>query len=194
MSVRIATEQDIPAMLAIYRPYVENTTFSFEYAPPSLEEFTRRFRSYTAQFPWLVWEEQAQVLGYAYAAAPFERTAYRWCAEPSIYLAPEAQGRGVGRQLYALLEQILAAQGYHVLYTVVTSENTGSVAFHQAVGYRTAAVFPNCGCKFGRWLGTVWLEKRLCCGKIPDSAPIPWPVFVKTDRNFLKVLDKMPLS
>ena len=194
MSVRIATAQDLPAMLAIYSPYVENTTYSFEYTPPTLEAFTARFQSYTAQFPWLVWEENGEVLGYAYAAAPFERAAYQWCAEPSIYLSPPARGKGIGRRLYGVLEEILCRQGYQVLYAVITSENQASLAFHKALGYGTTAVFPDCGFKFGRWLGTVWMEKRLTSVQIPRQMPVSWRELVKIDRNFLKVLDKMPLS
>lgn len=194
MSIRFAELGDLPAMLAIYTPYVENTTYSFEYTPPTLEVFTARFKAYTVQFPWLVWEENGQVLGYAYAAAPFERAAYQWCAEPSIYLAPQAQGKGIGRLLYTTLERILLRQGYQVLYAIITSENPGSLAFHKALGYETTAEFPNCGFKFGRWLGTVWMEKRLSPVEIPSTPPVSWQDFVKIDRNFLKVLDKMPLS
>lgn len=70
MHIRFATKEDLPHMLEIYRPYVENTTVSFEYVCPSLEEFSHRFTSYTREFPWLVWEEEGEVLGYAYACAP----------------------------------------------------------------------------------------------------------------------------
>ena len=111
MSIRIATENDLPQILAIYGPYVENTTISFEYDIPTAEAFRDRFRSITKQFPWLVWEEDGVILGYAYSCAPFERAAYRWCAEPSIYLMPEARGKGIGRKLYEALEQILTEQG-----------------------------------------------------------------------------------
>lgn len=194
MSIRIATVQDVPAMLRIYAPFVEQTTYSFEYEPPTLEAFTARFETYTAQFPWLVWEEKGEILGYAYAAAPFARAAYRWCAEPSIYLAPKAHGRGIGRQLYTALEEILRRQGYQVLYAIITAENAPSLAFHEALGYRTLSVFPNCGFKFGRWLGITWMEKRLSSVQIPSEPPVSWQEVVKIDRNFLKVLDKMPLS
>ena len=70
MSIRFAAEHDLPAMLAIYRPYVENTTYSFEYDVPCLRTFTQRFYDHIAQFPWLVWEEEGTVLGYAYAGPP----------------------------------------------------------------------------------------------------------------------------
>ena len=102
--IRIAAKADIPAILDIYAPYILNTTATFEYTVPSLEEFTARFENITSQFPWLVWEENGTVLGYAYGSAPFERAAYRWCAEVSIYIAPHAKGQGIGRKLYAALE------------------------------------------------------------------------------------------
>ena len=112
MSVRLATAQDIPRILEIYEPYVKNTAISFEYAVPTLEEFTQRFSKITAQFPWLVWEENGVVLGYAYGSLPFERAAYQWSAEASIYLCPEAWGKGIGKKLYAALEALLRQQGY----------------------------------------------------------------------------------
>ena len=174
MSIRIATEQDLPAILAIYAPFVTQTTVSFEYEVPSLEEFTRRFQTITAQFPWLVWEEAGQILGYAYASAPFERAAYRWCAEPSIYLAPSAKGQGIGRKLYEALESILQKQGYRLLYAIITSENRDSLSFHEHLGYRHLADFPGCGYKFGRNLGITWMEKPLPFVEKTSIFPIPW--------------------
>lgn len=183
MGIRIATEQDILPMLDIYRHYVENTTYSFEYTVPTTEEFIHRFQSVTAWFPWLVWEEDGQILGYAYGSAPFERAAYQWCSELSVYLRPESRGKGIGRKLYEAAEEILKKQGYHRVYAIITSENQDSMAFHRAVGYETVAVFPECGIKFGRILGTVWMEKQLNPVKIPTQPPIPWSCVVKIDRN-----------
>ena len=172
--IRFATEHDLPAMLDIYRPYVEKTTYSFEYEVPTPEVFRDRFRDHVAQFPWLVWEEAGTVLGYAYAGAPWERAAYRWCAEVSIYLAPEIHGRGIGRALYARLEEILARQGYRMVYAVITEENEGSIAFHAACGYRSLPTFRNAGFKHGRWLGVTWMEKELAGDALPNSFPRKW--------------------
>ena len=192
--IRFAHTGDIPQILAIYAPFVENTTTSFEYTVPTLEAFTRRFEEKTAQFPWLVWEEDGQVLGYAYGSAPFERAAYGWCAEVSIYLHPSVHGRGIGRKLYRVVEELLRLQGYWKVYAIVTSENHSSISFHEAVGYTTTAVFPKCGFKFGRWIGTIWLEKLLNLGEMPTQPPVAiWDV-VKNNRNLQEVLDKMPLS
>ena len=148
MSIREATPADVPAMLEIYAYFVEHTAVSFEYETP-----TR---------------------GYIYAGAPFERAAYRWCAEISCYLAPEARGRGVGRQLYARTEEILRAQGYRTVYAVVTSANAPSMAFHKALGYREFAKFAACGFKNGAWYDVSWLEKRLQPDGAPERFPISW--------------------
>ena len=174
MSIRAATEADIPAMLAIYGPYVETTTYSFEYDVPCSRTFTQRFYEHIQQFPWLVCEEEGKVLGYAYAGAPFERAAYRWDAESSIYLAPEAQGRGIGRALYTALEEILVKQGYRNLYAIITAENTGSLEFHYKMGFEPMAVFPDCGYKMGRWLGVAWLRKQLAPLGQPEGFPQKW--------------------
>lgn len=192
--IRMAAEPDIPAILDIYAPYVENTVYSFEYSAPTLPVFTQRFQTITERFPWLVWEEDGKVLGYAYGSAPFHRAAYNWCAEVSIYIAPSAQGKGIGRRLYAALEQLLALQGFQVVYSIVTSGNSASLAFHKAVGYRFLAEFPACGFKHNRWHGIIWLEKRLSSVDIPTQMPIPWKDFVKNHRNLANILDILTLS
>ena len=192
--IRIATENDIPAMLAIYTPYVLNTTYSFEYTPPTLEQFRTRFLKYTAQCPWLVWEENGQLVGYAYGSLPFERAAYAWCSEVSIYLAPEFHSRGIGRKLYAAVEEILWRQGYQIIYALITSENEGSLRFHEKVGYTYCAQFPGCGIKFGKRLGVIWMEKTANADKIPGHPPVPWTTLVESDRKLTDVLASLPLS
>ena len=173
MSVRMAKLQDVPRILEIYGPYVEHTAVSFEYTVPTLEAFTQRFLKITARFPWLVWEEDGEILGYAYGTLPWERAAYQWDASASIYLCPQARGRGIGRKLYAELERLLQRQGYRKVYAVITTDNEASARFHQAVGYRHTATFPNCGYKFGKWYGTVWMEKDLNTWDTPPREPVP---------------------
>ncbi len=192
--LRLAKEADIPAMVDIYAPYVLSTTYTFEYTVPTLEAFTERFRLCTRQCPWLVWEEDGAVLGYAYGSLPFDRAAYAWCSEVSVYIAPAAQRRGVGRSLYTALEHILFLQGYRVIYALITSENHASLAFHQEMGYRFTACMSDCGIKFGRQLGVVWMEKRQNVVEIPSVSPVPWQSIVKNDRNFADILDNLSLS
>ena len=158
-------------MLAIYAPFVEHTAVSFEYDVPTEAEFARRLEEHQAAFPWLVCEENGRVMGYAYAGRAFERAAYGWNAEISCYLAPELRGRGVGRRLYARIEEILTRLGYYKLFAVVTSANAPSVAFHRALGFREAACFRNVGYKQGGWYDVLWLEKTLCARPEPQCLP-----------------------
>lgn len=194
MSLRIASEGDLPRILEIYRPYVENTTVTFEYETPTPEAFRQRFLEITARFPWLVWEEQGEVLGYAYACAPFARPAYSWIAEPSIYLDPGARGRGIGKKLYSALEALLSLLGYQLSYAIITSENEGSLAFHERHGYTVLAHFPACAYKHGRCLGITWMEKRLNPAELPSNMPKAFSAFVKNRENFTKILDILSLS
>ena len=191
--IRIATLQDVPEMLAIYTPYVENTTVSFEYEPPTPEEFTRRFTTYTRQFPWLVWEEAGTILGYAYASAPFTREAYGWCAEPTVYLRPEARGKNIAAQLYEVLEEILFRQGYQVLYALVCGENAPSRRFHEKQGYQKTAEFVDIGFKMGRWLSLIWYEKRQKIGTIPSNPPCPWEQVVHNAESRCDILGKLSI-
>lgn len=173
MAIRMATVADVPDILAIYAPYVEKTAISFEYTVPTREAFTQRFLGITRQFPWLVWEADGQILGYAYGSLPFERAAYQWSCEASIYLHPDAHRKGIGKQLYAALESLLQQQGYRKVYAIITTANRASVAFHEAVGYRLTATMPDCGYKFGQWHGTLWMEKELNRWENPPQEPIP---------------------
>jgi len=192
--IRPATEKDVPEILAIYAPYVEHSTATFEYDVPCSRSFLQRFYDITAQFPWLVWEENGSLLGYAYASAPYSRAAFSWCAEPSIYLRPEAKGTGIAAKLYAVLEKILRLQGYQVLYALITAENAASIRFHEKNGYRLQAEFPDCGFKFGRWLGLVWMEKRLKIVHSPSAFPCPWQSIVQDAETFSNILDSLSLS
>ena len=192
--IRIATPEDLPQILAIYGPYVRDTTHSFEYEIPTMAAFARRFEDITAQFPWLVWEENGKVLGYAYGSLPFSRAAYRWSCEASIYLAPQAQGKGIGRRLYAALEEILKRQGYQKVYAIITQENTGSIVFHEKLGYQFCAQMPGCGFKHGRWLGIVWLEKQLNFIESPHNFPVSWTSVVENNGKSCDILAILSLS
>ena len=192
--IRIATENDVPQLLAIYTPYILNTTYTFEYDVPTEAEFLQRFRRLTAQFPWLVWEEDGKILGYAYGSAPFERAAYNWCAEDSVYLLPEAQGRGIGSRLVTALEKVLFYQGYQRIYALITAENQLSIAFHKKLGYTLRGELPDAGIKFGRKVGVVWMDKAGNFVEIPSSFPTPWSAIIQDGQTFSDILDILSLS
>ncbi len=174
MAIRRVRTEDIPAMLEIYRYFVEETAVSFEYTLPDREAFEQRVVEHVAEYPWLVWEENGQVLGYAYAGRAFERAAYSWCAEISCYLDPSIRGKGIGRTLYECIEEMLRKQGCRKVFAVVTSANQASVVFHKAIGYKQTAVFPKVGFKLGAWYDVIWLEKQLCDYGTPEGFPQPW--------------------
>lgn len=166
--IRAARPEDARALLEIYAPYVKETAITFEYQVPSEEEFRRRIETILKRYPYLVAEQNGEVLGYAYAHPFHERAAYGWTAEASIYLAKEARGRGLGRKLYETLEALLVRMGVRNLYACVAYPEqedeylTGySAAFHTHMGYRKAGHLHQCGYKFGRWYGMLYLEKFL---------------------------------
>ena len=169
--VRLATAADIPAMRRVYRPYVEETTVSFEYETPSEEQFAARIGAIMAKYPVFVCTEEGAVCGYAYAAPAFERRAYAWCADLSVYVERDRRGHGMGKKLERAVSMACRALGYRKLYALVTEENAASVAFHEAAGYRTIACFPEQGYKMGRWLGVLWLEKELCGAACAENFP-----------------------
>ena len=172
--LRVAREEDAPGLLEIYAPYVEQTVVSFEYTAPTVEEFARRIRETLARHPYLVWEEDGALLGYAYAHPYAARPAYQWSAELTVYLRQGAARRGLGSRLYGALFELLRLQGVRTVYGCVTAENALSVAFHQALGFREAGRFAQVGYKHGRWLDVLWLEKPIAPAGEPQPL-VPFP-------------------
>ena len=194
MKIRFAKVEDLSQILAIYAPYVEETAVSFEYTVPTMEVFKNRFLTITAQYPWLVWEEKGEILGYAYGSAPFERAAFSWCAESSIYLRRDQRGKGIGKQLQLALEALLKMQGYGLLYALVTTDNPASIAFHEKLGFSHLATFPGCGWKLGAWHGIVWLEKKLNYLEKVDTFPLSISKIVENDDELSVILERLALS
>ena len=108
--IRVATPQDAGALLAIYAPYVTDTAITFEYEVPSLTEFRERIRHTLERYPYLVMEQDGEILGYAYAGPFKERAAYDWAVETTIYVKQGMKKQGIGRKLYQALEDILIRQ------------------------------------------------------------------------------------
>ena len=167
--IRMAKESDAAALLAVYLPYME-TTITFEYDAPSLEEFTRRVRSTLEEYPYLLCEENGEVLGYAYAHRFKPRAAYQWDAELSIYVSRTVYSRGIGQALYGALIDLLQAQGVRNVYGVITSDNERSLRFHKRMGFTDAGTHRKTGYKNGRWHDIVYLSRHL------DGEDPPAPV------------------
>jgi L-amino acid N-acyltransferase YncA len=156
-------------MLEIYRPYVEGSVVSFEQEVPRVDEYVARVRKYLAGWAGVVAEAGGQVLGYAYGCSHRERAAYRWSVETSVYVAQDAQGRGIGRSLYGALIPMLARAGYCNAYAGVALPNPASVGLHQAVGFKPIGTFPRVGHKFGEWCDVAWFH--LVLRDAPPAAP-----------------------
>ena len=150
---RIASQDDAEAIAAVYRPYVEDSRISFEDVAPDAAEMAGRIAgNVPGLHPWLVAEEHRRVLGYA-ASSPFRtRRAYRWCVETSIYLTPEACGRGIGRALLTQLLDRLQSQGFVSAIGAITLPNDPSVRLHEALGFTHAGTYRGVGFKFGEWI------------------------------------------
>lgn len=155
-TLRLVHTQDIPQILDIYRPFIENTTTSFETEVPSLESFTQRVKSYSQAAPWLVAVADQEVMGYAYATAHRSRGAYRWSQEVTVYIHPEHRKKGIARALYAKLLELLRVMGYKLALGIITLPNEPSVAFHSSMGFKHIGDMPDIGFKFGSWHTTSW--------------------------------------
>lgn len=161
LRIRDATAADAEATAAIYRPFVTDTTVSFELEPPSVDEFAQRILSAQSKWAWLVAERGGRIAGYAYASSFRPRAAYRWSVEVSAYTDPSFRGQGVGRALYERLIAILVAKGYCTAYAGITLPNEPSVRFHQALGFTAVGVFRRAGRKFGAWHDVSWWQRPL---------------------------------
>lgn len=163
MIVRAATEADADALAAIYGDAVLNGFGTFEEDPPSPAEMDARRRAVQDQgLPYLVAEADGRVLGFAYASPFRPRAAYRYTLEDSVYVAPEAHGKGVGRAVLSAVIEACAALGVRQLMAVIgDSENAGSIGLHRAMGFEQTGVGKSVGFKHGRWVDIVHMQKPL---------------------------------
>lgn len=170
--LRNAREDDLDAVCGIYRHAVLHGTGTFEIEPPDRAEIGRRFQDVRSKgLPWIVAESDGVVLGYAYANTFRPRPAYRFFLEDSIYLAPPAQGRGVGRLLLSELIARCTAVGARQLLAVIgDSSNAASIGVHRACGFEQTGVLASSGWKFDRWLDVVLMQRSL--GPGGGSAPL----------------------
>lgn len=161
LQIRPIEDRDIAACLAIYNYYIEHTTITFEEEPLSMAAFSARVRRIRGDYPYLVAEEDGTVVGYAYLDAYNERSAYRYTADLSIYLAHDCLSRGVGSALLTAIERLAEQRGLRNIVSIITEENARSLAFHERHGYREVGRLYKSGLKFGRWLDVAFYQKIL---------------------------------
>lgn len=164
-AIRPAAPADIPAIAAIYAHAVLHGTASWELEPPDVAEMLRRFEAVKAGgYPYLVAERQGAVLGYAYAGAYRPRPAYRATVENSIYIAPAAQGLGLGALLLEALMKACTERGFRQMIAVIgdgTGASVGSRRLHEKAGFRLIGIAEKVGFKHGRWLDQMLMQKEL---------------------------------
>lgn len=173
--VRPSADADIPAITGIYAHAVLHGTASFELEPPDEAEMARRRAAILeGGYPHLVAERTGEVLGYAYAGAYRTRPAYRSTVEDSIYIAPAAQGQGIGRALLEALIRECEALDFRLMVAVIGDEESkGSIGLHRSLGFEPAGILKGIGYKHGRWLSTVLMQRSLGRGlSEPPTRPI----------------------
>jgi L-amino acid N-acyltransferase YncA len=177
MLIRCAELRDLGAVTRIYEHAVQYGTASFEIDAPDQAEMKKRYEALRAGgYPFIVAEDQATIIGYAYAGPYRLRPAYRFSIEDSIYVAPQAQRRGIGRALLErLIEEAERSEFRQMIAVIGDSANLASTELHRAGGFRLVGTLENVGFKFGRWLDSVLMQRPLGQGaSLPPSGGEEW--------------------
>lgn len=173
MIVRPAESRDMPALAAIYGHHVLHGFGTFEEVPPSADELEARRQAVVARgLPYLLAEEAGRVLGFAYAGPFRPRAAYRYTVEDSVYIAPDMQGRGVGKAVLSAVIAACESLGIRQVVAVIgDSGNAGSIGLHRSLGFTHKGIGEGFGYKHGRWVDIVWMQKALNggTGREPDA-------------------------
>lgn len=170
-SIRLVQSSDTEALLKIYEQYID-TPITFEYVLPSATEFQNRIQHIFCDYPYLVYEEDGQALGYAYAHRHMERAAYQWNVEAAIYLEKSICHKGIGTRLYRALFALLRLQGVRTVFSCVTLPNAASEGLHHSLGFAEAGIWRKSGYKGGRWHDVIWYELSLLSQEDGDD-PLP---------------------
>ena len=150
--IRNVSSQDAKAIVDIYNEYVVNSVATFETEPLRVEEMEGRIAGISASYPYLVYVDHDEVVGYCYA---------QYTLETTVYLSPRYKGKGIGRQLMERLIEECRAGGYHALIACITEGNEASCSLHEKLGFKKVSHFEKVGLKFERWLDVVDYELRI---------------------------------
>ena len=162
MRIRTATPDDAEAIAAIYAPIVLETSISFEWVAPTVEDFRARIAKTLARYPWLVAiDDDDRVAGYVYAGSHRDPPSYQWSVNTSVFIRDDSRGQGVGKALYAELFGQLVSLGYYRAFAGIALPNASSVALHESVGFEPLGVYEKVGFKFGAWRDVGWWQKEL---------------------------------
>lgn len=159
--IRSVTTADAGEICTIYNYYVLHTHINFEEEAVPVQEMEQRIINITGKHPWLVYEENGKVIGYAYASEWKSRCSYRFSVESTVYLAHGTNGKGIGSQLYDALLQKISNTDTHVVIGGIAQPNEASIALHEKFGFEKVAHFKEVGYKFDKWIDVAYWEKIL---------------------------------
>jgi phosphinothricin acetyltransferase len=159
--IRFAENTDVPFICDIYNYYIKNTIVTFEEEEVDEKEISERIKDITQKYPWIVYEENGIVVGYAYAAKWKDRNSYRFSAESTVYIHRAHLGKGIGRELMNRLIEEITVRGIHNLIAGIALPNNASVALTKKMGFVKCGLFREVGFKFGQWIDVEYWEKKL---------------------------------
>ena len=172
--IRPAKIQDALQIHAIYAPFVKSSYTTYEYTIPSVSEMADRIEKTLEKYPWIVYEQDGRILGYAYGCQHRGRIGYQFCVETAIYIAPNGRRAGIGKVLYNTLFEILKIQGFYCAVAWINIPNEASVGFHKACGFKEAGKY-KVAVKFGNWTDTLIAHKYLKEMIDGEQPPSPTP-------------------
>lgn len=161
--IRAVTLIDAEELANIYNPFIRSSSATFEETEITVDEMRNRIQSihFEKNYPYLIFEQEGKILGYAYGSSFRERISYRFTAESTVYVDPDFAGRGIGKQLYTQLLKELRASGFHSVIGVITLPNEPSVKLHEQFGFKKAGHFTESGFKFNQWMDVGFWELLL---------------------------------
>lgn len=187
-TLRLVQETDAAEILEIYAPYIKDTAITFEYEVPSVDEFRKRIRDISTDYPYVVCLIDGEIVGYAYAHRHMERAAYQWNAELSIYIDKSYLRLGIGKALYTCLIDILKLQNVQNVYAGVTIPNQNSEKLHEYFGFKKLGIYHNTGYKCGAWHDVMWFEKSIGGHEIE---PMPFVSIREIDKSVIaQIMDR----
>lgn len=154
----MATPEDAERICGIYNYYILNTPISFEEEPVSVDEMRQRIETVTKEYPWLIHEDNGEIIGYAYASRWKTRSAYRFSVESTVYVKHGITGKGIGSGLYAQLLNELKSRSVHAVVGGIALPNEKSQALHEKFGFKKVAHFSKIGYKFDQWIDIGYWE------------------------------------
>ncbi len=173
--IRMAKETDAEEILAIYAPYITKSVITFEFEIPNIDDFKKRIREISSEYPYLVCLIDGKIVGYAYAHRQMERAAYQWNAELSAYIDEGFVSCGIGKALLNALLEILKLQNVQNVYGGMTCPNIKSENLQRRLGFELLGTYHNTGYKCDQWHDVMWFEKQI--GN-HEMDPLP---FIKID-------------